>query len=325
MSRALLIGIAASLALSACGGSSEDNTSQASGGVEKPTINVGSLVVPDQAPLQIAIARGFFKEEGLKVNYSPITASPTIVPALQKGTMDFSLFSYMTAFSLADKAPNFLKFVADSYQAAPNTFAIMTAKDSPIKSVSDLKGKSVAIPAPNTLGDLSVTAALKTAGVDPKADNVKYVSMPIPAMPKALATHQVDAIWTAEPFITSMQKTDGAHLLVDTMTGPMKDFPIGGWVATEDFVKKNPKTVAAFQRAIAKAQKIAASDRKAVEQIIPKYTSIKADVVSIIALGSYPTTLNASRMQRVADVLQQFGFITKKGDAKALIYEGAGA
>ena len=319
MGRVLLIGVAASLTLAACGTNSDTSTAGSSSGLEKTNITVGSLVVPDAAPLHIAINRGFFKAEGLTVKYQPIQNSPDVVAGLQAGTPDFSLFNYMTAFAYVEKSPGTLKFVADCFESAPNTFNIMVPGDSKIKTVQDLKGKTIAIAGLNSIGELAVTATLKTAGVDPKADDVKYIPVAFPQMPQALATKQVDAVWLVEPFISSVQKDMGARKLIDTMTGPMENFPIAGWASSAKFVKDNPKTVAAFARAMTKAAEIAASDRKAVEQILPTYTKIKADVASIIAMGHYPTTLNETRLQRVSDVMQEFGFLTKKGDAKSLI------
>jgi NitT/TauT family transport system substrate-binding protein len=319
MGRTLLFGMAASLALAACGSNSDTSSTQSSSGVEKPNITVGALVVPDAAPLHIAIKQGFFKAEGLTVKYNPIKSAIDVIPGLLGGTTDFSLFNYMTAFSYESKNPGTFKFVADSYQSAPNTFVVMVPGDSKIKTPQDLKGKTIAIPGLNTIGQLAVTANLKTAGVDAKADGVKFVEIAFPLMPQALKTKQVDAAWMVEPFISAVQKDQGARKLADTMTGPMADFAIAGWASSAKFVKDNPKTVAAFQRAMAKAQQIAASDRKAVEQILPTYSLIKPEVASIIALGTYPTTLNETRLQRVSDVMQEFGFLTQKGDAKSLI------
>jgi NitT/TauT family transport system substrate-binding protein len=225
----------------------------------------------------------------------------------------------MTAFSLEEKTPGSLKFVADSYQAAPNTFVLMVPGDSPIKTPQDLKGKTIALPGINTIGQLATVASMKTVGVDAKTTGVKFIPIAFPQMPQALMTKQVDAAWLVEPFISALQKDAGARAVVDTMTGPMADFAISGWASSAKFVKENPKTVAAFQRAMAKAQQIAATDRKAVEQILPAFTLIKPEVASIIALGTFPTTLNETRLQRVADVMQEFGYLKQKGNAKSLI------
>lgn len=68
----------------------------------------------------------------------------------------------------------------------------------------------------------------------------------------------MDAVSSVEPFSTGMTQTLHARKVVDSCTGPTKDSPLSGVFATDEFVKKNPKTVAAFQRAYQAAAKIAA-------------------------------------------------------------------
>ncbi len=47
------------------------------------------------------------------------------------------------------------------------------------------------------------------------------------------------------------------------------------------------------------------------DQMVPAYTKINAQIASIIALPSYPTALNSVRLQRVADLMLQFGLLRK--------------
>ena len=49
------------------------------------------------------------------------------------------------------------------------------------------------------------------------------------------------------------------------------------------------------------------------------YTKIPPPVASVINLGAYPTSLSASRIQRVADLMTDFGYLTKKVDVASLL------
>src|SRR5690606_4455125 len=124
----------------------------------------------------------------------------------------------------------------------------------------------------------------------------------------ALESGQVDAAAMVEPFITVASKA-GARIVVDQMTGPTEDFPIAGWLTTESIANKYPKTLAAFQRALHKAQELVANDRKIVDEVLPKYTKIDAATAAVIALGSYPTSLSEARLQRVADLMKEYGYL----------------
>ena len=69
-------------------------------------------------------------------------------------------------------------------------------KDSPIKSVADLKGKTLAVYSLGSAGITLVRIALHDAyhlNVSLKGGDLSFVEMPAPAMPAALATGKVDA------------------------------------------------------------------------------------------------------------------------------------
>jgi NitT/TauT family transport system substrate-binding protein len=143
-------------------------------------------------------------------------------------------------------------------------------------------------------------------------------------MADKLKTGIVDAAWMTEPHLTAVQKTIGAQKLADTMVGPLAGFPIAGVVVIEEFATKNPKTTAAFQRVIAKAQQISAADRKAVEEILPTYTKIDAATAAVITLGTFPAGVDEARLQRVADVMLEQGYLKSKIEAKTLLPGNAG-
>ncbi|MEV4888833.1 ABC transporter substrate-binding protein [Nonomuraea sp. NPDC055795] len=309
--------LATTLALTACGGAEQAST----GGLEKPVIKVGALPIPDAAALYIAQSKGYFKEEGLTVEPITIQGGAVALPQIKSGALDISHTNYVSTFLAASRGEK-VKVVGDLYGAAPNTFDLMVAKDSPIQAVADLKGKTILVNTLNNIGTLAVTSTLKSAGVAP--GEVKFIEKPFPDMGNALAAGQADAAWLTEPFITATQVQPGLRVLADTMTGPTAGLPIAAWMATGEWVAKNPKTLAAFQRAIGKAQKLAAGDRKAVEAVIPSYSKIDKTAVTKITLGSFPTDLDAARLQRVADLMLEFGYLKQPLDVKTLLVSPTG-
>ncbi|WP_246147952.1 ABC transporter substrate-binding protein [Nonomuraea turkmeniaca] len=314
---AVALGVAVALVLTGCGGSDNSaNTSANSKGLEKTTIKVGALPIPDPVALYIANAKGFFKEEGLTVEPVTITGGAAALPQIESGALDISQTNYVSTFLAVSKGKK-IKLVADSYQAGPNTFNIMVPKDSPIKTVADLKGKTIMVNNLNNIATLAVETQLKVAGLT-KAD-VKFAEKPFPEMGAAVNSGQADAGWITEPFITATQSGLGFRKLVDTMTGQTENLPIAGWMATEEWAQKYPKTLAAFQRAIAKAQQLASTDRKEIEKMLPTYTKIDAKTASVITLGSYPSELNENRLQKVADLMLEYGYITSPIDVKSVI------
>ena len=87
---------------------------------------------------------------------------------------------------------------------------------------------------------------------------------------------------------------------------------------TAKFAEANPKTIAAFARAVERGAKDA-TNRKLVEQTIPTYTTIDKQTAALLDLPLYPTSLDAKRLQRVADLMQQFGLLSNHLDVSTMI------
>jgi NitT/TauT family transport system substrate-binding protein len=314
---AVALGVTVALTLTGCGGSENSaTTATGSKGLEKTTIKVGALPIPDAVSLYIANAKNFFKDEGLTVEPQTITGGAVAIPMIEGGQLDISQTNYVSTFLAVSKGKK-IKLVGDAYQAGPNTFNIMVKKDSPIKTVADLKGKTILVNNLNNVATLAVETQLKVAGLT-KTD-VKFAEKPFPEMGNAVNTGQADAAWITEPFITANQSALGFQKLADTMTGQTENLPIAGWMATEEWAQKYPKTLAAFQRAISKAQQLASTDRKEIEAMLPTYTKIDAKTTSVITLGTYPSELNVNRLQKVADLMTEYGYLTSPIDVKSVI------
>lgn len=302
------------LALTACGGS--DSKNAAPSGLEKTTLNVGYLPVADGAQLKLAIDRGFFREEGLTIKLHMLQGGAEAPPKLQSGNLDLSLGAYVPFFMA--KAAGFpLHIVTDAFETAPGTHTILVARDSPIHTVKDLAGKKIGVNVNHNLGTLMIQATLQPQGVKFN-ENKDVVPIAFPNLEAALKTHQVDAVQAVEPFSSQMQKSIGARLITDLSQGPTENFPVGGYGSTESWAKKNPKTAAAFARAIYKAQLLLA-DRNVLAQVLPTYTKIDASTAATIHTGIYPTSINTTRLQRVADIMQQYGYLKHPIDVKALV------
>jgi hypothetical protein len=86
--------------------------------------------------------------------------------------------------------------------------------------------------------------------------------------------------------------------------------------------QKYPGTVAAFQRAMAQAQQVAASDHGLVAQTVPTYTSTKAGVASVMSFDVFPTALDPTQLRNAAGIMQQYGFLHTKLDVSQMLQSG---
>lgn len=299
-----------------CGGSKSNHTS----GLEKKTITVASLPLVDAAGLHIAVKQKFFEAEGLKVNIKPVAQSILALPALKNGQVDvIAGGNYVTFLQANDTGQLKLRILADGAAEAPRFMELLVPKDSPIKQPKDLEGKTIAVNIPNNIQSLTFNEVMKANNVD--ATKIKYVKVAFPEMGAALQKKQVDAVHTGEPFGTDIQRRLGARMVLDGGGAPVTDLPVSGYLSTQDFVTKYPKTAAAFQRAIQKAQQLASNDRKKVEEVLPTYAKgIDAQAASVLSLPGYPTSSNPTRLQRLIDLMKQNNMLQNTPDPKTLLY-----
>lgn len=332
--RPLILAVAAlALGLSACSSSGSSansaaggaNTGSASSGApEQRNITVGVLPSADSVTVQIAQDKGFFKQQGLNVKVVTETTTNAGTQGLLSHTMAFTTENYVGMFAQqqAVKSLN-LKIVADDGQSSSNLWVMLVPKDSKLTSLAQLKGKKVGFPAPGfNFG--SMAADILMAPYHMSSKDFTTVVEPFSNAQQALATHQVDAIFTTEPFITVSESAAGDRVLQDMLSGPLAGFPTSCWGTTASYVQQNPKTVAAFQRAMTEASQVAATNTAYVRTELPKFIkTMKPAIANVITLPTYNTTLTLARMERVANVLVRLGQLPKNFDVKSMYYPAA--
>jgi NitT/TauT family transport system substrate-binding protein len=315
----LALTVAAVTAVSGCSalGSDSSNASSNGGGLEKSKIKVSIMPTTDLAPFWLAKDNGYFKAEGLDVEQVVAKSGQESMQKAISGEVDIALSTYTPFFVAKSKGVADIQLVADGTSVNAKSNAIVTVPTSPVKTVNDLQGKRIAITALNTASDILTKSVMKDHNVD--YSKVTWVPVQLPNMAAALKDNQVDAAYMPEPQLSQAAKIVGATPVIDINTGATQDFPLTGYGSTTKWVQGNPKTLAAFQRAMKKATSEALADRSKVEPLLVKYARIDEDTAKLLTLPGYGSVLDARRLQRVPDLLLQMGVITSKVDAAPMI------
>jgi ABC-type nitrate/sulfonate/bicarbonate transport system substrate-binding protein len=175
--------------------------------------------------------------------------SPEAAALLAAGQVDLAALA-SPAFAttiVKDAIPDGISIISDIYQDghpgyATNTFFVL--KDSPIKTVAELKGKKVAINAFGSAVDIVLRVALKRAGLDPRRD-LQIVEVAFPNMAPAIRESRVDCGVLVIPFLPAeAAKGDLRPLFTggDTL-GPSS---VVFQVATNKFIREQPDALRAF-------------------------------------------------------------------------------
>ncbi|MGH3150165.1 MAG: ABC transporter substrate-binding protein, partial [Streptosporangiaceae bacterium] len=330
---ALLVTAAIGVFAAGCSGG---GSAAAAPQVEQPDLNVAVVPALDSAGFFIALYDGLFKAQGLNVHFEAATSSETVIDQQALSTAGSAdalqitggnYVSYIQAQQNWDAgqrpsasgsvvAANLDIFAEGSVMEA-GAQAIYTMPNSPIKTLSDLAGKTIAINAPNNILYLLAASVLAEHGISPK--QVHFVTnIPFPGMAAALKARKIDAAVLPEPFASAAEQTDGAVVLADLNQGATTSFPIQGYAVTKQWAQTHPKTLAAFYKALEQGEEIADSNRAQVERAMedlpmnPIPLGVSQQTAAVMALDNYPFStgpvgsVDKVRLQRVVDVMQQF-------------------
>lgn len=313
----LALGLATSC--SALSGNSSDSSGGSnSGNLEKPTIKVGAIAGASSASLYIAYDKGYFKQEGLNVQIVTTSNGATALNQMKGGQLDITLANDVSGIQFKMKG-NPVDLVFDGPSNAPHTIVISAMPNSPIKTLKDLQGKKLGLSSQKDAVFATLQQSLEAVNVDPKS--VNYVTVPYADSEQSLKSGAVDATVTTEPYTTEAAEQLGARPVVDVFPAGSAEanIPNAGYFASDKFVKDNPKTLAAFQRAMVKGANDAAN-RQNVENAVAKHLpKLSKQVLDVMALPGFPSDLDPNRIQRVADLMQKSGIIKSHFDVRQML------
>ncbi|MFJ5984480.1 ABC transporter substrate-binding protein [Lentzea sp. NPDC092896] len=315
------------LGISSCGllngTSAPDSHSAPQGDLEKGRITIGILATVDNAPVRLAEKRGFFQQEGLGVEVKVYGSGPEALTAVSGGSLDICLINYVSFFQAAASRAVNGRIVFDAYQGTQDSLVLVAKPEANIREPKDLAGKKISVHASGNINELLLRELLRNNGLEPGA--AAYVPVKFPEIQAALASNQIQAGVLVEPYISRAAQELGAKPVLPLIIGPTADMPLSGYVAQTQFTQDNPKTVAAFQRAMKKANQLAETDRNALTEVLPDLTKVPAESVPSLSLGRFPTSLDATRLQRVIDLMRVHGTMPDKDlRADQLIVPNAG-
>jgi NitT/TauT family transport system substrate-binding protein len=217
---------------------------------EKTTVRftLSWLLQGVDAPLTLAIERGYFTEEGIEVQFERGFGSADTASKIAADQYDMGFGDMYSMIEFNQRNPDQkLVAVAVPYNKAP--FAIVTLKSSGIDTPQELEGKTLGAPAGDAPRRLWPVFA-QEVGVNP--DSVEWVTMEPKLRESFLLQGQVDGI---SGFIYSMLPSliKGGQSIDDLNIFYYIDNGLNYYgnvvLVQESYLKENPEAVRAFLRA----------------------------------------------------------------------------
>ena len=246
---------------------------------------------------------------GVKVTWTEFTAGPVQLEALNVGSIDFGdVGEAPPIFAQAAGAP--LVYVGATVPR-PALEAVVVPKDSPIRSVADLKGKRVAYNKGSNV-QYFLVKLLQKHGL--QFSDVQSVYLAPADARAAFERGAVDAWVIWDPFLAAAQQTLQARLLADA-TGVVNNR--GYYFSSRDFATKNTDVLRIALQEINGIDAWVAHNKEAAAAALSKVlgldTSITSLYVNRVRFGVAPVTRDIlAEQQEIADTFHTLKLIPKK-------------
>jgi NitT/TauT family transport system substrate-binding protein len=298
--------------------SSAQGSPSSSSDVELHHLTIAAVPAADSVGLYIAVQDGLLAAQGIHVTIVPAISSETVIDQQLQGKYAITSGNYVSYMLANVKQHANFEILAAGSIMQPQVQELMIPPGSQIRTVGDLRGKTIALNALNGIGQLLVSATLEANMMSPSQVHFT-TAFQFPDMALALKEHKVAAAFMPQPFATNAEDTVGAQPLADLDQGAVASLPISGYVVTKSWLQKYPKTAAAFRKALEEAQRIADTTPGAVEKAMVRYSKVSPTAAAISASPQFPLDTDRVLIQRVADLMQEFGLLHQSYNVSPMI------
>jgi NitT/TauT family transport system substrate-binding protein len=251
-------------------------------------------------------------------NSRVFTDFPTVVSALEAKQVQATFMIVPLAMKLREQGVP----VKICYLGHRDGSEIIVGKNSKIRGMADLKGKTVAIPSLFSNQNFVFHKLMNDYGL--KNDDVTFVVLPPPDMPTSLAAGAIDAYFVGEPFCAKAE-LDGTGRVLYYARDVWPNFISCALVVHEDLINSNPDVVRDLVRGIAASGEWAETHRaEAAKLVAPYYRQdekvlnyvLTADPKRVSYVNLIPTDSDLGMIQKMG---LDMGLLTKQVPMNELI------
>ena len=224
---------------------------------EKKTLRIVfvSLSWNNQLPFRVAIAKGFFKEQGLAVEPIFVRGGPTALAALISGDVDFASIGGAQA-AIRSRAKGLDIHIIAS-QSNYTNYTLLGSKQA--KTVEDLRGKVVGVTGAGSFSDFAIRIYLKRNNLDPDKDVILRAiggtTLRAVALEKGLIAA---APFSAEDAVRLLDK---GYPMIVNLNEALR-IPQSVFVTRGDVLEKYPETTKRFLKAIIQGMQFAKNHKQ---------------------------------------------------------------
>jgi NitT/TauT family transport system substrate-binding protein len=290
---------------------------EASVGKDRETLAVGFLPVTCHLTCPVT---DYASKTSLSTRFESqrFTDFPTVVETVKSGRLDATFMIAPLAMKLREQGVK----VRIAYLGHRDGSTVMVRKDLPAKSLKDLAGRVFAIPSKYSNQYLVIRKLMKDEGVDPSA--IRFVELPPPDMPGALASKAIDAYFVGEPH-AARAELDGSGRVLYHAKDIWPHFISCVLVVTENLIAQRPAVVRDLVRGIAESGEWAETHRVDAARLVSPYFRQDESLIRYVLTQppdrvSYRMlTPRDDEMQTIADMALEAGILERRLDVTGLV------
>lgn len=265
-----------------------------------------------EAPLHIAVEKGYFDKVGLNYELVRCDAAETAA-AVGSGKLEAG-FGLLGKFLQPIDNGLPMRVTAGLHTGCTK---VLVPGDSDIKSVADLKGKKIGVPGLGAAPAIIVKRSLAGVGVDssPEAGEVEFAVFNMSDLASALQNGAVDAVAMSDPQGSVAEAEFGLRCIIDTATDDeYKDEYCCISFVTDNIAKEHPQVAKKFTKAMMEAALWVQEnqDEAAKIQVEKEWVSGDAEFnASVLKQYNYKPSLQGGleALKLSAPALQEIGLI----------------
>lgn len=201
-------------------------------------------------PQYVALWKGYFEEEKIRVEFVPVAAESFFLSALKAGRGDVLAAGLEQAiYAHTDHGEKVVAFCA----LTKKDHTLLLARDSKSFQWNDLKGKTVITGPPGSRQTVVFKGVLAGRGLTPNRQVTLYTNIPSTLQEGAFKAGTGDYILLAEPE-ASIFELRGLGKAAAALGEEIGELPAVAYLTHEKNLKERPDTIQRFTNAIYKAQ-----------------------------------------------------------------------
>jgi NitT/TauT family transport system substrate-binding protein len=256
-----------------------------SGQSEPTTIRLAVLPILDALPMYVAQEQGYFDDENLVVEFIPVTSAAERDQVIQAGQADGMINEILSTLFYNKEQP-IITIVRYARVPTPEfpQFYILSAPDSGIMTVDDLKGQDIGI-SEGTIIEYSTDRLLEAEGLT--ADEISTIAVPrIPDRMALLSSGELPAANLPDPLAT-LAIQGGAHLIIDDSKYP--EYGHSTISFRNEFVKENEDALRGFLAALERAVDDINQNKDQFSGLLTERSLVPEPLVGSFTIPDFPT------------------------------------